>query len=291
MSQKYECIAALDPRIIAYIQAWIGSTKIFIVSKIRCKLCKRAKKLLREVAGSSVTPIVFEVDKYPYRWSQVFLKYLSAQSKVRTVPLIWIHGKYIGGFEDVLRLHQEGRLVYLFEIKTWGLKNFKKHRISTTYIPTKRRLSMKTKAPLLQSRVKQHVEKTPIVRIRRNDSGCTSKDNKGVNKGTSKSYFLRRNSISYRPLTFSVDDDINTPIRNTKTSRQRAQSMGDIGICRKSSRSIARSKRWRVRMSTQTTVAAQAEEAKISEDRATRHMLLITRISSGPKISRGSGWI
>jgi len=290
MSQKYECTSALDPRIIAYIQAWIGSTKIFIVSKIRCKLCKRAKKLLSEVAGSGVTPIIFEVDKYPYRWSQVFLKYLSAQSKVRTVPLIWIHGKYIGGFEDVLRLHQEGRLVYLFEIKTWGLKNLKKNRISTTYIPTKRRPSLKTKAPLLKSRAK-HVEKTPIVRTRRNDSGCTNKDNRGVNINTGKSYFLRRNSISYRPLTFSVDDDINMPIRNTKTSRQRAHSMGDILSSRKSSRSRARSKRWRVRMSTQTTGAAQAEEAKISEDRAIRHKLVITRISSVPKISRDSGWI
>jgi len=224
MNQKYESTSTLDPRIIAYIQTWIGSTKIFIVSKSRCKQCRSAKALLREVAGTDITPLIFEIDSYPHTWTKVFFKYLSAQSKVSTVPLIWINGKSIGGFEDILRLHQEGRLVHLFQIKTLSLKNLKKHRISTTYIiPTKRKPTKKTKVPPKPITVKQPVEKAPILRIRMNNSG-------GVNKGNrKKSCCLRRNSVSYRPLTFSVDDDIKTPMRNSKTlSRPRALSLGNI---------------------------------------------------------------
>jgi len=287
MSLKYQSTTALDPRIIAYIQAWLGSTKIFIISKIRCKLCRRAKTLLREVAGSSITPVIVEIDKYPHRWTNVFLKYLSAQSKVRTVPLIWIHGKFIGGFEDILRLHKEGRLVYLFKMKTLDLRKFKKNRISTTYIPTKRKPSMRTKVPLELSTVKQPVEKTPIiVRIRTKNSGMVNTGNKVANKG----YRGRRNSVSYRPLTFSVDDESNKPMRNSKTlSRPRAQSMGNIYNSRKSSCSRGRSRRWRVLLPAQITGSAKAKEAMISKDRATRDKLLITRISGAEE--KQDGWI
>lgn len=280
---KYESSAALDPRIIAYIQAWLRSTKVFIVSKIRCELCKRAKTLLREVAGSSITPVVFEIDKYPRRWTNVFLKYLSAQSKVQTMPLIWIHGKFIGGFGDITRLHKEGRLVYLFQMKTLDFKNLKKNRISTTYIPTKRKPLVKTKVPLVPSRVKQPVEKTPIiVRIWPKNSGCVNKGKKGAKP--------RRNSVSYRPLTFSVDDDSNMPMRNSKTSsRQRAQSMGNIYNNPKSSRSRHRSRKWRVLLPAQTTGSSKAQKAMISKDRASRDELLITRISGS--VTLDSSWI
>jgi len=281
MNQKYESTSTLDPRIIAYIQTWIGSTKIFIVSKSRCKQCRSAKALLREVAGTDITPLIFEIDSYPHTWTKVFFKYLSAQSKVSTVPLIWINGKSIGGFEDILRLHKEGRLVYLFQMKTLGLRNLKKSRISTTYIiPTKRKPSKNTKAPTKPSTVKQSVEKTPILRIQRNKSV-------GVNKGNRKSCCLRRNSVSYRPLTFSVDDDIKTPMRNSKTlSRPRAQSLGNILNDRKNE-----CEKWFLRLSTQTTGSSQEEEAKISKDRTSSEKLLFIRGSGGQKITRHSSWI
>jgi len=287
MSLKYQSTTALDPRIIAYVQAWLGSTKIFIVSKIRCKLCRRAKTLLLEVAGSSITPVIFEIDKYPQRWTNVFVKYLSAQSKVRTLPLIWIHGKFIGGFEDILRLHKEGRLVYLFKMKTLDLRKVKKNRISTTYIPIKRKPSLKTKVPLVPSTIKQPVEETPIiVRIRTKNSGMVNTGNKVTNKGNR----ARRNSVSYRPLTFSVDDESNKPIRNSKIlSKRRAQSMGNIYNSRKTSCSRSRSRRWRVLLPEQTTGSAKAEEAMISKERATRDMLLITRISGAEE--KQEGWI
>jgi len=113
MSHSFGSSSALDPRIILYIQSWISSFKMFIVSKSKCRVCKKAKELLTEVAGGGITPVIFEVDNYPQRWTKVIMKYLSAHSKVMTVPLIWINGKFIGGFDDIQRFQRDGRLGYL----------------------------------------------------------------------------------------------------------------------------------------------------------------------------------
>jgi glutaredoxin 3 len=114
MSQEFGSSSAIDPQTISQIKFKIETCKIFLISKIKCRACKQAKALLNMVCSETGNiPSFFEVDHYPEQCRNVIMKYLSTETGVTTVPQIWINGRFIGGNDDVQRLHQEGRLVPL----------------------------------------------------------------------------------------------------------------------------------------------------------------------------------
>jgi len=275
MSHSFESPLALDPRIISYIQSWISSFKMLIVSKSKCRVCKKAKELLTEVAGGGITPVVFEVDNYPQRWTKVIMKYLSAQAKVMTVPLIWINGKFIGGFDDIQQFQRDGRLGYLFGM-------LKKNRISTTYILPMLRTSNKNKQPNDEKRL---VRKTPILRMH--------KSNTGINKQNRKSNYSRQNSVSYRPLTFSIDDDLkwDTSIQICKKmNRARARSLGnDPGKNPPSSSSKVGSKNWLLELSAQSVGKPKLEEFLSTSNQASLNRPLVSVLPQGSDRPRKRG--
>merc|ERR1719419_1223850 len=67
---------------------------------------------------TGVIPSFFDVDNYPSQYSKVIMKYISAQTGVTTVPQIWINGQFIGGNDDIQRLHQEGQLIFLIGMRS-----------------------------------------------------------------------------------------------------------------------------------------------------------------------------
>jgi len=108
-----------DPRIMSAVKSQIDSTKILVVSKTGCRACTEAKQLLNQLATrTSVIPSVFEIDSYGLLCKKAIMKHLSAQTGVKTVPQIWINGRFIGGNDDIQQLHREGRLLSLIQKTT-----------------------------------------------------------------------------------------------------------------------------------------------------------------------------
>jgi len=126
MSSNRGSIPDLDSRIKSDIESTIRSAKIFILSKIKCGACVQAKALLNEIASKTgCSTVVFDLDIYPTRMVKAIVKWLSAKTGIKTVPQIWIHGKFVGGNDDVQRLHWEGRLVSMIKKKSARAKVLK----------------------------------------------------------------------------------------------------------------------------------------------------------------------
>jgi len=109
-----------DPSTLSFVESKIRSSNIFVVSKSGCKACMKAKKLLNElVAKTDSIPTVFDVDMLGGKKAKkVFIKWLSSKSGIKTVPQIWINGRFVGGNDDIQKKHREGRLVPLVLMKT-----------------------------------------------------------------------------------------------------------------------------------------------------------------------------
>jgi len=115
MSQNFGNFSAMDSRAISILNSNIATARIFVISKTKCSV--KAKALLNMVvSGTQVTPRFFDLDTYPSHYSKVIMNYISTHTGVRTVPQIWIHGKFIGGNSDIQRLHQMGQLMSLIRI-------------------------------------------------------------------------------------------------------------------------------------------------------------------------------
>ena len=68
-----------------------------VFSKSFCPYCKQAKKALVDIG---IKPVVVELDQRPDgRHIQTALMQLTGQ---RTVPNVWLNGKFIGGCDDTL---------------------------------------------------------------------------------------------------------------------------------------------------------------------------------------------
>jgi len=118
MSHNFGSTSAMD-RMISQVKSQIQSTKIFVISKIACRACHQAKALLNMVvSGTGITPSFFDLDQYPQENRKLLIKYLSAETGITTVPQVWINGKFVGGNDDIQRLHQMGRLVPLIGTRT-----------------------------------------------------------------------------------------------------------------------------------------------------------------------------
>jgi len=110
----------MDHSTLSLVESQIKSATVFVVSKTRCKACMKAKKLLNElVAETGSIPSVFEVDTLGGRKrKKTFINWLSAKTGIKTVPQIWINGRFVGGNDDIQQRHREGRLVPLILMKT-----------------------------------------------------------------------------------------------------------------------------------------------------------------------------
>jgi len=110
-----------DPRILSAVKSQIDSTPIVVVSKSGCNACKKAKKLLNQLAVTSgVAPSVFELDSYGLLLMRAIMQHLSAKTGFKTVPQIWINGRFVGGNDAIQQLHREGQLLSLMRRKTMG---------------------------------------------------------------------------------------------------------------------------------------------------------------------------
>ncbi|KAI5348437.1 PREDICTED: glutaredoxin-C4 [Prunus dulcis] len=97
---------------IAFIKKTIDSNKIAIFSKSYCPYCKRAKSVFKEL---NQVPYVVELDeRADGRDIQDALGELVGR---RTVPQVWVKGKYIGGSDDTVEAYESGELAKLLGIE------------------------------------------------------------------------------------------------------------------------------------------------------------------------------
>lgn len=90
------------------IEKLINSDKVVIFSKTTCPFCKKVKALFDSL---NVKYTVRELDQQANTAQvQDVLEKLSGQ---RTVPNVYINKKHIGGHDDTVKLHKEGKLMPL----------------------------------------------------------------------------------------------------------------------------------------------------------------------------------
>eukprot|EP00899_Mesostigma_viride_P010134 jgi/Mesvir1/19121/Mv12863-RA.1 len=87
------------------VSNFIRVNKIAVFSKSYCPYCKRAKATFAKL---NVTPAVMELDQLDNGGD--IQQELHRRTGVRTVPQVFIDGKFIGGSDDTVRLEQEGKL-------------------------------------------------------------------------------------------------------------------------------------------------------------------------------------
>lgn len=75
---------------------------VTIYSRQFCGFCVRAKELLD---GLGVAYREIPVDRDPRAMAE-----MQARSGRRTVPQIWVGSRHIGGCDELLALHRDGRL-------------------------------------------------------------------------------------------------------------------------------------------------------------------------------------
>nr|CAB3249455.1 monothiol glutaredoxin-S6-like [Phallusia mammillata] len=87
------------------IKAAINGDKIVMYSKTYCPYCKMAKSALK---GVNATFKAIELDEM--NDGADYQNALQAITGVRSVPQVFIGGKYVGGGTDMKKLHDSGKL-------------------------------------------------------------------------------------------------------------------------------------------------------------------------------------
>ncbi|XP_028625803.1 glutaredoxin 2 isoform X1 [Grammomys surdaster] len=90
------------------IQETISNNCVVIFSKTSCSYCSMAKKIFHDM---NVNYKVVELDMLEY--GNQFQDALHKMTGERTVPRIFVNGRFIGGATDTHRLHKEGKLLPL----------------------------------------------------------------------------------------------------------------------------------------------------------------------------------
>ncbi|XP_065189577.1 glutaredoxin-like [Sycon ciliatum] len=88
----------------------ITSHSLTVFSKTTCPYCVRAKQLLREVGAK---PFVMELDTRSDGY--VIQDELQRRTGSRSVPKVFVREKCIGGCDDTVSLHRQGRLVSMLK--------------------------------------------------------------------------------------------------------------------------------------------------------------------------------
>lgn len=87
------------------IEQLVSSHKVQIFSKSYCPFCRRAKGIF-DAEGISYEAL--ELDQIAN--GAEFQSTLAAMTGQRTVPSVWINGKFVGGSDKVAELQSRGKL-------------------------------------------------------------------------------------------------------------------------------------------------------------------------------------
>jgi glutaredoxin 3 len=83
--------------------------QVLIWSKTYCNYCGRTKKLFSNPEFKDVTVKIHELDKMES--GSAIQNTLASMTGQRTVPSVWVNGKFIGGNDDVQNAYKRGKLL------------------------------------------------------------------------------------------------------------------------------------------------------------------------------------
>mmetsp|Transcript_6810 Transcript_6810/g.19929 ORF Transcript_6810/g.19929 Transcript_6810/m.19929 type:complete len:116 (-) Transcript_6810:162-509(-) len=102
-------IDIMDTSSASFVQSQVNSHQVVIFSKSYCPYCQRTKQLLLSSAEfRGVDIVVHELDQMP-NGSRV-QQQLQTMTGQRTVPNVWINGKFLGGNDDTQAAYRSGDL-------------------------------------------------------------------------------------------------------------------------------------------------------------------------------------
>lgn len=96
----------------SYLKSVTNENKIVVFSKTTCSYCTRAKQLLNDL---KLVYKAIELDlnhQCPNENCAQLSTVLIAQTRMRTVPQIFINGKCIGGFDELLSLSKNDKTFF-----------------------------------------------------------------------------------------------------------------------------------------------------------------------------------
>lgn len=88
------------------VESFIAAHPVVMFSKTWCLFSLDAQDFLTNIMNVSVH--VLEADVHPQ--GKAILKHVQTQTKHRTVPIIYVQGTFLGGFEDVNQMYATGEL-------------------------------------------------------------------------------------------------------------------------------------------------------------------------------------
>ena len=88
-----------------FLDSMLRTNAVVIISATYCTFCARLKTVFIEVKQAFVS---LEIDIIPNGRS--LFHEVNARTGVNTVPQVFIRGKFVGGYDEVLDLHKDGRL-------------------------------------------------------------------------------------------------------------------------------------------------------------------------------------
>jgi len=189
MSRRFGSTAEIDT-LKSQIEYFINSKSIFVLSKVKCSACVKAKALLNKLSfKTGVKPSILDLDNYPKHFVRAIISWLSAtKTGIKTVPQIFIKGKFVGGNDDVQKLHTNGRLLSLIGMKV-GTEDITGPGREEPALAQTRRFSCLSGSDPLHPR---------IVDCNSEVWNCNSNRSSGSSSGS---------PMSYRSAAFIIDDE------------------------------------------------------------------------------------
>jgi glutaredoxin 3 len=99
-------MSSLDPdKAPQFFDSMCKKNKVVIVSATYCSFCVKLKMMLIEMGERFVT---LEIDIIPN--GRALFAEVAQRTQVHTVPQVFVKGKFIGGYDDMMALAQSGEL-------------------------------------------------------------------------------------------------------------------------------------------------------------------------------------
>lgn len=104
--------ASSDRKAKHYVKDKISRSPVVIFSKTTCPSCVQCKRTFKDIAAhvsSFYGPSVAELDQMGHRGKEI-QEYLARLTGKRTVPSVFIGGRFVGGNDEVQRMKRDGSL-------------------------------------------------------------------------------------------------------------------------------------------------------------------------------------
>merc|ERR1712216_743786 len=99
--------------------AFINTNRIAVISKSTCPFCRRVNSLFDNIRSEHGTPFaVMEINELAPNEMNEIQDHMKRITGGRSVPRVFIDGKFVGGCDDTMQLSRSGLLFEKIGIKS-----------------------------------------------------------------------------------------------------------------------------------------------------------------------------